>query len=70
MSEATTTPKKRTGIFTFFAQVRQEGRKVTWASRSETIAATIMVVIMVAVASLFFYIADAIIRVVVGFITR
>jgi len=66
MSETTT--KKRTGPLTFLAQVRQEARKVTWATRSETMAATIMVLIMVTVASLFFYLADAIIRVVIGLI--
>jgi len=65
---AETTTKRRTGPITFFKQVRDEARKVTWATRSETIASTIMVLIMVAVASLFFYLADAIIRVLIGII--
>lgn len=66
MSETAT--KKRTGPITFLKQVRDEARKVTWATKNETMAATIMVLIMVAVASLFFYLVDAIIRVVIGLI--
>lgn len=69
MAEAkadTNTGKKRTGPITFLAQVRDEGRKVTWTSRKETIAATIMVVIMVAVAAVFFYLSDTIL----GFLVR
>jgi preprotein translocase subunit SecE len=68
MSETNT--KKRVGPMTFLSQVRQEARKVTWATRSETITATIMVVIMVAVAALFFYLTDAILRIIVGLITQ
>ena len=63
MSETSATPsapaKKRTGPFTFIAQVQQEGKKVTWTTRKETVAATIMVVIMVTVASLFFFAVDS-----------
>jgi len=72
MSE-TSTPapaKKRTGPFTFLAQVRAEARKVTWTSRRETIWATIMVVVMVLVASLFFYLVDALVSTLVRFITQ
>lgn len=66
MSE--TVKKKRTGPLTFFKQVRDEGRKVTWATKNETMAATIMVLLMVVVAALFFYLVDAIIRVLIGII--
>jgi preprotein translocase subunit SecE len=72
MSE-TSTPapaKKRTGPFTFLAQVRAEARKVTWTSRRETIWATIMVVVMVLIASLFFYLVDAVVSALVRFITQ
>ncbi len=61
--------KKRTNPFTFFGQVRAESRKVTWTSRNETVAATIMVMIMVVFASLFFLATDAIVSLLVGFIT-
>jgi preprotein translocase subunit SecE len=62
-------PKKRVGPFTFISQVRQEARKVTWTSRQETITATILVVIMVVVASVFFYVTDAIVSIAVRLIT-
>ena len=60
--------KKRTGVFTFFRQVRQEGNKVTWTSRQETLAATVMVLIMVILAGLFLFLADTIFGTVVPMI--
>jgi preprotein translocase subunit SecE len=68
MSETNT--KKRVGPFTFLSQVRAEGRKVTWASRKETVAATIMVVIAVIVSAVFFYFTDSIVAFLVRFITQ
>jgi len=62
--------KKRTGPFTFLAQVRTEGRKVTWTTRKETVAATIMVLIMVGAAALFFLVTDAIVVFLVRLITQ
>ena len=68
MSE--TNIKKRVGPLTFLAQVRAEGRKVTWTTRKETWAATIMVVIAVVVAAVFFYLTDAIVSFLVRLITQ
>ncbi len=62
-------PKKRVGPLTFIKQVQQEGRKVTWTSRKETIWATTMVIIMVIIASLFFYLTDVIVSFLVKFVT-
>ena len=62
-------PKKRVGPFTFFGQVRSEARKVTWTSRQETIYATIMVLVMVVVAAVFFYVTDALVSIIVRFAT-
>jgi preprotein translocase subunit SecE len=62
-------PKKRVGPFTFIGQVRAEARKVTWTSRKETMAASIMVAIMVVMAAIFFYATDSIVKLLVGFIT-
>ena len=62
-------PKKRVGPITFFNQVRAEARKVTWTSYRETWVAAVMVVIMVLVASIFFYLSDTIIKFLVGFLT-
>lgn len=62
-------PKKRVGPITFINQVRAEARKVTWTSTRETWVASVMVVVMVLIASIFFYLSDSIIKVIVGFLT-
>jgi preprotein translocase subunit SecE len=49
----------RTNPFEFLQQVREEANKITWPSRRETMITTVMVLIMVALASVFFLIADA-----------
>jgi preprotein translocase subunit SecE len=54
--------------FKFMQEVRSEVEKVTWPSRRETMITTIMVFIMVAVAAVFFLIADQIIRLFVTFV--
>ncbi|MFD1696807.1 preprotein translocase subunit SecE [Roseibium aestuarii] len=48
----------KTNPFTFAQQVRNEVAKVVWPSRRETAITTLMVFIMVVVASLFFLLAD------------
>jgi preprotein translocase subunit SecE len=45
----------------FLREVRQEVNKVTWPSRNETMVSTVMVLVMVTVASLFFLAADQVI---------
>ena len=50
----------KTNPFEFMQQVRAETNKVTWPSRKETTVTTVMVLIMVAFASVFFLIADQI----------
>ena len=50
--------KKRTSSLEFLQQVRSEAAKVTWTSRNETLVSTIMVLIMVAIMSLFFFGVD------------
>lgn len=45
----------------FLQEVRQETAKVTWPSRNELLISTIMVLIMVTLASFFFLAADQII---------
>jgi preprotein translocase subunit SecE len=42
----------------FFRQVRQEVAKVTWPSRKETGISTVMVFVMVVLASVFFLLVD------------
>ena len=48
----------KTGPFEFIQQVRQETAKVTWTSRNEAVVTTVMVLIMIALASLFFFAID------------
>jgi preprotein translocase subunit SecE len=45
----------------FLQEVRQEVSKVTWPSRNETFISTLMVLGMVALASIFFLVADQVI---------
>ena len=54
--------------FKFLQEVRAEVQKVTWPTRKETTVTTIMVFVMVLLASLFFLLADQIMRVAVSFI--
>jgi preprotein translocase subunit SecE len=60
--------RKRVSPFRFLQEVREETRKVTWPSRKETMITTAMVFVMVAIASVFFLVADQIIRVAVTFV--
>jgi preprotein translocase SecE subunit len=51
--------------FKFMQEVRSETEKVTWPTRRETLITTGMVFVMVAVASVFFFGADLILRMLV-----
>ena len=61
--------EKRTGPITFARQVQAEGSKVTWTTRSETITATIMVLIMSSIVALFLFLGDQVISRIVRLIT-
>ena len=54
--------------FKFLQEVRTETNKVTWPSRRETMITTIMVFVMVALSSIFFFLADMVIRYFVTFL--
>jgi len=58
----------KVGPFKFMQEVRAEGQKVTWPTRKETTVTTIMVFVMVAIASVFFLLADQMMRIAVSFI--
>jgi len=57
-----------TSPFKFLQEVRSETQKVTWPTRRETLITTAMVFVMVAVASVFFLVADQVIRLLVTFV--
>jgi len=54
--------------FKFLQEVRSETEKVTWPTRRETLITTIMVFIMVALASVLFLVADQVIRMLITFV--
>jgi preprotein translocase subunit SecE len=54
--------------FKFLQEVRAEAQKVTWPSRRETAITTGMLFVMVAIASVFFLVADQIMRMFVTLI--
>ena len=51
-------PKRKTSPMQFLREVRAEARKITWTTRKETWITSVMVFIMVVLASLFFTFAD------------
>ena len=53
-------PKKPFNLMQFYREVRAEARKVTWTSWKETWITSVMVGIMVVVASVFFFGVDAV----------
>ena len=54
--------------FKFLQEVRSETAKVTWPTRREVTITTIMVFVMVALASVFFFATDLVIRYLVTFL--
>ena len=51
---------KPIAVSQFLTQVKQEASKVTWSSRKEVIATTIMILIVVLLVGLFFFGVDAV----------
>jgi len=56
--DAAAPAKKKTSITQFASQVRAEARKIVWPSRKETWITSVMVFIMVLIATGFFWIVD------------
>ena len=54
----------------FLQEVRQEVGKVTWPTRQETLISTVMVLVMVVSASLFFLASDQIIAFIVQWVLK
>ncbi|MGO4441337.1 preprotein translocase subunit SecE [Rhizobium sp. RAF56] len=54
--------------FAFLQQVRSETAKITWPSRRETMISTVMVLIMVVFAALFFFAADQLIGWILSYV--
>ncbi|AYG65909.1 MULTISPECIES: preprotein translocase subunit SecE [Rhizobium] len=58
----------KTNPLAFLQQVRSETSKITWPSRRETMISTVMVLVMVVFASLFFFAADQLIGWILGYV--
>ena len=52
----------------FVQEVRDETSKVTWPTRNESLVTTVMVFILVFLASVFFFVADQILNWIVSFL--
>jgi preprotein translocase subunit SecE len=52
----------KTNPVEFIQEVREEASKVTWPTRKETMITTVMVMIMVALAAVFFLAADMVVQ--------
>ena len=52
----------------FVRQVRQELKRITWATKRDTIFATITVLLMAVLASVFFFLVDLLLSSIVEFI--
>jgi preprotein translocase subunit SecE len=57
----------KTDVMQFFREVRQEASKVTWPTRKETAVSTVMVLLMVVLAAIFFLVVDELISLGVRF---
>ena len=58
----------KTNPFKFIQEVRSETSKVTWPTRKETAVTTAMVFVMVAIASVFFLLADQLMSFGIGWL--
>ncbi|NNE57312.1 MAG: preprotein translocase subunit SecE [Hellea sp.] len=62
MAETKPDSKDKVGPVKYLGQVRQEGRKVVWPTRQETVTTTILVMIMVLIMGAFFFVVDQVVR--------
>jgi preprotein translocase subunit SecE len=54
--------------FKFLQEGRAEAQRVTWPTRKETTVTTMMVFVMVILATIFFLVADQIMRLGIGYL--
>ena len=52
----------KTSPVEFVQEVREEARKITWPSRREVMISTVMVMIMVTMAAVFFLLVDFVLK--------
>ena len=52
----------------FVRQVRQELKRITWATKKDTLFATVTVLLMAVLASIFFFLVDMLLSSIVQFV--
>lgn len=52
----------KTSPVEFVQEVREEARKITWPSRREVMISTVMVMVMVTMAAVFFLVVDFVLK--------
>ncbi len=63
-------PKKPFNPTKFFKEVQIEAKRITWTTRKEVWITTVMVLIMVVLAGVFFYVVDGALGYLTSFLTK
>jgi preprotein translocase subunit SecE len=63
-------PKKPFNPVKFFKEVQVEARRITWTSRKEVWITTVMVLLMVVLAGVFFFVVDGAMGFLTNYVTK
>ncbi|ESQ93136.1 hypothetical protein ABENE_06190 [Asticcacaulis benevestitus DSM 16100 = ATCC BAA-896] len=69
-ADAVKTPKKPFNPAKFFKEVQNEAKRITWTSRKEVWITTVMVLIMVVLAGVFFFVIDGALGFLTNYVTK
>ncbi|MDV6329212.1 preprotein translocase subunit SecE [Asticcacaulis sp. 201] len=64
------TPKKPFNPVKFFKEVQVEAKRITWTTRKEVWITTVMVLIMVVLAGVFFFVIDGALGFLTNYVTK
>ena len=64
------TPKKPFNPVKFFKEVQVEAKRITWTSRKEVWITTVMVLLMVVLAGVFFFVVDGAMGFLTNYVTK
>ena len=64
------TPKKPFNPAKFFKEVQIEAKRITWTSRKEVWITTVMVLLMVVLAGVFFFVVDGTLGFLTNYVTK
>lgn len=63
-------PKKPFNPVKFFKEVQVEAKRITWTSRKEVWITTVMVLLMVVLAGVFFFVVDGTLGFLTNYVTK